>query len=185
MASFHPAGRLRQLTRSLRLQKGVCATHVAERERALILGFDMLVPNRWTRSHFSLLFARSLRRLQFLSYPRNSATAPTPNSRGHSLIQGQGFRLSGTIYTTLRGGTRVVAPRGTDAQRSCAWRLLLNSHGIQEQITNLSIIAGDPSLSRQPHQPETITWWGALFRLDVLKQGSSRIRCALSLLRGG
>ena len=29
-ASFHPAGRLRQLTRSLRLQKGVCA--IAERE---------------------------------------------------------------------------------------------------------------------------------------------------------
>ena len=30
MASFHPAGRLHQLTRSLRLQKGVCA--MAERE---------------------------------------------------------------------------------------------------------------------------------------------------------
>ena len=30
MASFHPAGRLHELTRSLRLQKGVCA--MAERE---------------------------------------------------------------------------------------------------------------------------------------------------------
>ena len=30
-----------------------------------------------TRSHSSLLFARSLRRLQFLSYPRTPVTAPT------------------------------------------------------------------------------------------------------------
>ena len=44
MASFHPAGRLRQLTRSLRLQKGVCA--MAERESSYP-GFCLLVPNRW------------------------------------------------------------------------------------------------------------------------------------------
>ena len=43
MASFHPAGRLHQLTRSLRLQKGVCA--MAERESSYP-GFCLLV-SKW------------------------------------------------------------------------------------------------------------------------------------------
>ena len=43
MASFHPAGRLDQLTRSLRLQKGVCA--MAERESSYP-GFCLLV-SKW------------------------------------------------------------------------------------------------------------------------------------------
>ena len=44
MASFHPAGRLHQLTRSLRLQKGVCA--MAERESSYPT-FCLLVSKWW------------------------------------------------------------------------------------------------------------------------------------------